>query len=205
MITALGFILKMIIFIFVCRHFGSMAVPKGVIAMMRKKVVHVPKIIPAPESPHAKIVPKIIQQESISQQHDEMVVEERIAAEKAKVERLASEKAEEMFFMWKRAEEEKKATEAAAAAEKDEEMQLFVDGLFDEMEQIVEVPVPMTQEEIVPEPNIQEEIVHMANIQEEIVHQGVRPGIVSPLSPDVRSIFLEVCGLTLPSTISVQI
>ena len=73
------------------------------------------------------------------------------------------------------------------------------------MEQIVEVPVPMTQEEIVPEPNIQEEIVHMANIQEEIVHQGVRPGIVSPLSPDVRSIFLEVCGLTLPSTISVQI
>ena len=90
------------------------------------------------------------------------------------------------------AEEEKKATEAAAAAEKDEEMQLFVDGLFDEMEQIVEVPVPMTQEEI---------FMHEPTISQ----QGLRPGIVAPLSPDVRSLFFEMWELTLPSTIWVQI
>ena len=149
-------------------------------------------VVPASTSPFKK-------RKLISPTFMQKNVEERLAAEKAKEEqkateeeRLAAEKAKEMFFMWKKAEEEKKATEATAAAEKDEEMQLFVDGLFDEMEQIVEVPVPMTQEEI---------FMHEANINQ----QGPRAGIASPLSPDIRSFFLDVWELAFPSTIWVQI
>ena len=78
MITALSGDLKLAyLFLFVCRHFGSMAIPKGVIAMMQKrKLGHV-----------AKHVPKIIQQKHIQQQQVEMIETKKVVEVKMKKEK----------------------------------------------------------------------------------------------------------------------
>ena len=180
-------------------------VPPGIIALLKRKraqeVVHVPKIIPriykqVVEEPIPKTleeivqVPKIIQlkiiqQQCITQQHDEMT-------EKAEEERLAAEKTEQAKKAALKAEEER------LAAEKAEQVQLriqsleerlqslvdtstFVDEVFAEME---EVPIPMTQEEIIQEPKF---------------IQQTELGRVLPFSPKTRDLHMQVFFQVLPS------
>ena len=172
-------------------------VPRGVIAMIRKKIV--PKIIQ----------PKNIQQQRITQQHDEMTVkaeEERLAAEKAEqTKRLAAEKAEEERL----------------AAEKAEQVQLRIQSLEERLQSLVdtstfvdEVFAEMEEKEIVHVPTIVnhhrhnheqvEQIVHESKIiqQEKIIQQMDEvPKIIGlrlPFSPMDRAIYLSY-GVVLHS------
>ena len=72
-------------------------------------------------------------------------------------------------------------------------------------EETVQVPIPMPQEEIVqvPIPMIQEGIVQVPipRPQEEIVHQfALGVGIISPMAPKSREMYLNVLGRSMPST-----
>ena len=142
--------------------------------------------ISSPFSKNRKLITPTYKKPEEERLAAEKAKEEKKAVQKAEEERVAVQKAKEFFFKWKKAAEEKKATEEVATAEKAEETELFVDDLYAEMEEIVEVPVPMTQEEIVPEPNI-------------IQHEP-RLGIVSPMTPDTHSFFLNEWKVVCLST-----
>ena len=131
-------------------------------------------------------VPKIIQQERITQQHDDMTVkaeEERLAAEKAEqAKRLAAEKAEEERLAAEKAEQVQLRIQSL-----EERLQslvdtsTFVDEVFAEME---EEPIPMTQEEIIQEPKF---------------IQQTELGRVLPFSPKARDLHMQVFFQVLPS------
>ena len=152
--------------------------------MMKRKATA--KVISATVSPFRPI---IIEQEHITQQHDEMVVDSPIPMTPEEIVHEPKIIQQEEIL-------HRRLLELEARVEGLVGTSSFVDSLFEE-----EVPTPTTQEEIATEPKI---IQQIPMTQEEIVHeskfiQQTEVGRVLPFSPKSRDLYRHVFFHVVPS------
>ena len=148
-------------------------IPLGIVAMMKKKVV--PRIFPMTQEEIVQA--PIIQQERITEQHDEMNVEVPIPMTQEEIVQEKSEWFKQVFLS-----DLQQVAEVPWPVTQEEIVHMPTNIQQESITQ--QVPTPMTPEEIVEVPNI---IKSWSSI-----------GFKSPMSPDKRLVYFQVHKTVLP-------